>query len=272
MILSRIDNNIKGITALSVEEYEKYWNKISPVEESWWLCSPGCSADRVACVFGESGDVYVYGFFVYREFGVRPALQISNPESMNLESGDVFSFGGQTFTYLGEGLALCDDIIGKCVFQEAYKAPDANDYEKSDVKAYMEKWLEKQLFLEQNGEKARLDSHRTALVDAAYEMYKAKWMAEHISVDRQIELMRNALSDFIEDAPGYSFAEYLDNILFDNGYNSEYYASKDEFLNEEFQDIDYMHGLLQDDSLIGLYDEIIRKEIEENESLFVEER
>lgn len=125
---------------------------------------------------------------------------------------------------------------------------------------------------EQKMEQARLDSQRTALVDAAYEMYKAQWMAEHISVDRQIELMRNALSDFIEDAPGYSFAEYLDNILFDNGYNGEYYASKEEFLDEEFQDIDYMHWLLQDDSLINFYDEMIGQEIEESEPLFSEER
>lgn len=150
-------NNIESITLLSKEEYKKYSDKIPTVAKNWWLRSPGGNTFTAACVFcsrSSRSDVFVGGGDVSFALGVRPALQISNPESMNLETGDTFSFGEQTFTYLGEGLALCDDCIGECTFRKDYwKVQDVNDYEKSDVKAYVESWLEKQLFLEQNREK-----------------------------------------------------------------------------------------------------------------------
>lgn len=37
--------------------------------------------------------------------------------------------------------ALCDNIIGKCVFREDWKAKEANEYEASDVKKYVDKWF-----------------------------------------------------------------------------------------------------------------------------------
>lgn len=144
-------NSIISATLLSSEEYAKYWNKIPHVAKSWWLRSPGRDEETAACVFGELGSFIDDGSFVIREFGVRPALQISNQES--LKPGDKFNFGENSFTYLGEGLALCDNIVGNCVFRKDWIAPDANVYEESDVKRYVENWLEKQLFLEQNREK-----------------------------------------------------------------------------------------------------------------------
>ncbi len=134
-------DNIESITLLSIEEYKKYRDKISPVEGKWWLRSPGDDDILAACVNGESGDVIANGRDVLLEFGVRPALQISNPES--LKPGEEFIVGENSFTYLGEGLALCNNCIGKCAFRDDLTAPDANVYEKSDIKIYVENWFEK---------------------------------------------------------------------------------------------------------------------------------
>ena len=148
--------NIVSATLLSIEEYEKYGEmippvEVPPVEEDWFLRSAGIIDNTAAVVCGENGHVEDYGYSVNFEFGVRPVLQISNPESMNLESGDTFPFGKQTFTYLGEGLAICNDCIGKCVFRERRKASNANDYEKSDVKKYVDDWFEKAKEKEMSG-------------------------------------------------------------------------------------------------------------------------
>lgn len=77
------------------------------------------------------------------KFGVRPALGLSNLET--LQPGEKLKFSEQTFTYLGEGLALCDDFIGKYAFRENWKASDANIYETSDVKKYVDEWFEKEM-------------------------------------------------------------------------------------------------------------------------------
>lgn len=135
-------SSIVSATLLSIEEYKEFKKLISPVEGTWWLRSPGIDAMTAACVFGESGDVYDYGA-VYYKLAVRPALQISNPES--LKPGDKFNFGENSFTYLGEGLALCDNIVGNCAFREDWEASDTNDYEASDVKKYVDDWLGKEL-------------------------------------------------------------------------------------------------------------------------------
>ena len=132
---------IQSATLLSVEEYEKYRKMIPPVKEDWWLRSQGYYDTSAAFVHGVNGLVLSCGDLVLRRFGVRPALRILNPES--LMPGDKFAFGGQTFTYLGEGLAICDDIVKKCAFRKDWGALDANNYEKSDVKAYVENWFEK---------------------------------------------------------------------------------------------------------------------------------
>lgn len=73
-------------------------------------------------------------------FGVRPALQIPDLESFNLRIGDRFILVGEQWVVISKDKALCDRIIGKMPFREDWKAPDANDYEKSDVKIWLEKW------------------------------------------------------------------------------------------------------------------------------------
>ena len=112
---------IESATLLSQEEYEKYEKMFSPAEEAWWLHSRGYYA--LSAARANYGYVFADGYYISLELAVRPALQISNPESLN--PSEKFKFGEHTFTYLGEGLALCDDIVGKCAFREDREASNA---------------------------------------------------------------------------------------------------------------------------------------------------
>ena len=140
--LNDISLDITGITLLSIEEAKALPKKIRDIGKFWWLRSPGNginSAVYVEC----DGDVYPCGYNVEKEYGVRPAL-IINLESSNLKIGDKFKLAGQTWTVISERYALCDGIIGKHTFRNEWRASDANDYEKSDVKKFLENWAREQ--------------------------------------------------------------------------------------------------------------------------------
>ena len=135
---------LAGITLLSLEEYQELKPNISLLNRLWWLRSPGYDGYRAAFVDGEYGFVSAYGDFVddnggnvRRAFCVRPALVL---ESSTLQIGDNFEFGNHIFTVISEKYALCNDSIGDHCFREDWKAKDANDYKKSDVKIYIESW------------------------------------------------------------------------------------------------------------------------------------
>lgn len=133
------DLKITGITLLSIEEYEKYKENICAVKTwYWWLRSPGYDENYTAVVRG-SGLVSHYGSSVDITYGVRPAL-IINLESSNLQISDKFKVKGYTWTVISDTLAICDEIIGEESFRDNLRAPDANDYEASDVKKYIEEW------------------------------------------------------------------------------------------------------------------------------------
>lgn len=133
------------ITPLSIEEFRSLKDKIPPTKEKigilpdcWWLRSPGDDAFRAAIVYGTYNHADATGFNVDGEYGVRPALCISNLES--LQVGDKFELAKHHWTIISDKYALCDDIIGESPFRKNYKAKNANDYEASDVKQYLETW------------------------------------------------------------------------------------------------------------------------------------
>lgn len=132
---------ITGATLLSVEEAKQLDKEILKASNSWWLGSRGYNVNNAACVYGDNGYVDDIGNNVEYSFGVRPALIISNLESSSLKIGDSITFGDHDFTIISDKHALCDDIIGRCAFREDWKAKDANDYEASDVKKYVDDWF-----------------------------------------------------------------------------------------------------------------------------------
>lgn len=135
--------DIKGATLLSSDEAaslltaaeRRYWL-------TWWLRTPGSSsyyACNVSCV----GGVADYGYTVSYISGVRPALIINRIKSSGWKVGDIFEFDGKEFKILSPTLAwMYKDDIGRCAFRKSFKADDANDYEASDIKKFVDNWFE----------------------------------------------------------------------------------------------------------------------------------
>lgn len=149
-------SNIKGITLLSAEEYEQFKNNIPSLNHSWWLRSPGDNGyakyvQGYAKYVQRGGYVDKYGAPIsYQYVAVRPAL-ILNSESSRLKIKDEFKFGKQKWTVISDTYAICNDNIGERCFRAGCRADwevedangeNANDYEKSDVKEFIEDWLE----------------------------------------------------------------------------------------------------------------------------------
>lgn len=133
-----------GITLLSVEEYMAAKAHIMPINGWWWLRSPGCNSGSAAYVMSDGG-VNSYGYFVRGAHGVvRPALLIQNLNFFKLKPGDrILNYAKHGWTVISDTMALCDDGIGKHCFHEDWETQEANDYEKSDVKRFLESWAAK---------------------------------------------------------------------------------------------------------------------------------
>lgn len=139
------DIEISEITLLSVMEAKAVSRAQLNIGSWWWLRSPGGPLSA-AGVYNDGG-VSTHGNRVCSRNGVRPALRISNLGASNLSVGEKFSAGGETWTVISKDLVLCDRVVGHTCFREDWRAPDANVYEKSDVKKWLENWaLEKGIY------------------------------------------------------------------------------------------------------------------------------
>lgn len=150
-----IDIDVIEITLLSVEEAMELDKNVRGIGDSWWLRSPGNRYYRA--MFVDDGNIGVSGLCVDISLGARPALQISDLESSNLRIGDRFVLADEQWIVISKDKALCDRIIGKMHFRKYWEEPDANDYEKSDVKIWLEKWaVEKGVIQEVNRDDVRV--------------------------------------------------------------------------------------------------------------------
>ena len=136
--LEPVDLDVVEVTLLSAEEYATNKDIIPPTNKWWWLRSPGTlrfNAVYVRCD-GNVGDRNVNHVGGY----IRPALRIRNLKSSNIPTGSKFKLAECTWTVLLDDLALCDEEIDETCFREHLYTEDANIYEKSDIKKYLEKW------------------------------------------------------------------------------------------------------------------------------------
>lgn len=136
IITSIIEKEVQfnGLTLLSKEEYFELKENIPKVEFWWWLRSPGLSS-LSAC------DVYDYGRLggspVNNDYdAVRPALILASES--NFIIGDKFIFDNHHWTVVSNEYALCDDKYCYMWFREDWKASDANVYDASDIKKYID--------------------------------------------------------------------------------------------------------------------------------------
>ena len=139
MVLRNEEMTIDGITLLSIEEYNKYKENIPSSTGCWWLRSPGYNSDDRATVVNTDGSVDYLGEDVdYSIYRVRPVLKISNH---NLKVKNRLEFKNYLWTVISENLAICDTFIGRYCFRKNRVGENANDYNTSDIKKYIEDWL-----------------------------------------------------------------------------------------------------------------------------------
>lgn len=131
--------DVTGATLLTAEEAKTLPKEILAIGKWWWLQSPGYCSNHAADVCSD-GSVNYHGYGVSSTNAVRPTLEIQNLEASNLNIGDVFRFGNKNFEIISDTKALCTESIGKCFFREDWQAEDANDYETSDVKTFVDDW------------------------------------------------------------------------------------------------------------------------------------
>ena len=139
-----IELEIEEITLLSAQEYETYKEQVKLVNDDWWLRSPGFDVTHATFV-NSDGCLYSYGNgVVYVDNAVRPALKV-NLGSSNLRIGDEIEWANHNWTVISDELALCDETIAKLPLRRNWRADDANEYEKSDLKKWLENWLAEQM-------------------------------------------------------------------------------------------------------------------------------
>ena len=139
-----LDRSLKitRATLLSIEESE---NLLTNEERSyhcwWWLRSPGYFSYNAADVSSD-GDVYYYGIYVDDGYRcVRPALQISNLKSSDLQIGDTFEVGDYNFRVISENLAwMYAQDIGQHIFDKK-----TNIYEQSEIKQFVDDWFDEEI-------------------------------------------------------------------------------------------------------------------------------
>lgn len=137
-----VEIDVQEITLLSKDDYLKFKDNIPSVNFWWWLRSSGDYGFDAYCV-DYGGGIGGYGNLVFNSDGsVRPALRL-NPEFSNLQIKDRFEFGGKSWTVIGEEIALSDEAFCRMAFRRKYwEAYDANNYATSDIKKYLDNWLE----------------------------------------------------------------------------------------------------------------------------------
>lgn len=151
-IKEKVDLDIQQITLLLADEVSSLSESVLATESWWWLRSPGNNPGRAAYV-DDDGKVNTIGYLVRCKFDVRPALRINKLKHLGFNVGDKIEVGDESWTVISEDLALCDRIVGASAFRWASTAPDANVYEKSDVKIWLDQWaLEKGIVTQENME------------------------------------------------------------------------------------------------------------------------
>lgn len=145
MLLSIVDKiKITGVTLLSETEANTLLTKEERAyKNSWWLYTHGDDS-KYAYSIDYDGYINCFGRNVnYSGISVRPTLKINIIDPCVLK-GDTFRFGGHEFKIISSELAwMHKDDIGSRPFRYDYEADDANDYEASDVKNYIEEWFNK---------------------------------------------------------------------------------------------------------------------------------
>ena len=144
------NNGILGVTLLSDKEYETSVGVIPMLGKRFWLQSPAGydypnkKADTMCAmvgVVGANNKVSDNGSKADTKQGVRPALLIDN-SVLKLKTNDKVTINDLTYTVVSDTKILCDSIIGTTVFNRTAAEEKDCSFENSDLKLWLEKWLD----------------------------------------------------------------------------------------------------------------------------------
>lgn len=126
---------VKGITIPSIEECSRIPYGLMKYENRWWLRSAGQENNFVAVADGD-GAIFEYGCQIGRlDISVRPALLL---EESNLPNGWRFNLYGKEWEVVDKDYAFCCGDIGRASFDVEKRGFNANDWETSALKKYVE--------------------------------------------------------------------------------------------------------------------------------------
>ena len=145
MVKTEVLPKIEGAALLSIEEAATLLTKEEREYKGWWwLQSPGIYRYDATYVHN-NGSVDYDGDAVSDADGyVRPVLIVSLISS-KFTIGDTFVFGKKKFKIISDDMTFCLEDIGKRCFKKDWTFPDANMYEASDIKRFVDKWFTKSL-------------------------------------------------------------------------------------------------------------------------------
>ena len=154
-----IEIEIKDITLLSEEEYEKVRDIIPACNIKWWLKSLNNPQDAYVVVDKDARKA-THRELLYGCFGVRPVLVCTLPNT-ELKIGDKVVIpkfkwkkiseenivGEQClhrWTVISDDRIICDEYIGRCRFELGFDEYEGDEYNESYIKSWLKDWLDDQ--------------------------------------------------------------------------------------------------------------------------------
>lgn len=131
---------IEDVTLLSTEEYKEHRSMIPGISTFCWLRSPGAYTHLAAFVNGRDIVNGVGHMVNWSGLAVRPALKLGTTRGCYV--GKTFELCGYEWTLIDDDLAICNECVGETYFRADADARDADDYEKSDIKKWLDNWAE----------------------------------------------------------------------------------------------------------------------------------
>ena len=127
------------VRLLTAEEYEIYKDKIPELNCSWWLGDPAYSA-AVKAVDNDKSRTWYYPGVNLSPPAVRPVIDVSAVDLLHMRYYDGLNtmiHCGIIWKQLKDDLYIAEVPIGFRRFD-----PESSDYDKSEIKEWLEKWYE----------------------------------------------------------------------------------------------------------------------------------
>ena len=191
---------IKEITLLSQEECHKASNFNCPImwENEWWL-RPSEEAKNKSVCFEYRGRTRVCYDLSHKAL-IRPVLKVSIRD-FGLYPGDKIRLAGRDWTLISMDLILCDTPVGESPFRIDRNAPDSGEYEKSDVKKWLDNWAANNLPINEGKIKVwKKETEERMNKAVAYLLNGTDWtVATEIISENQVNVRLKAYSPLKEE-------------------------------------------------------------------------